>query len=393
MDADRTPNIVHVVNSLAPGGMERTLVRLLHEWGSDDLRHTVVTLRAAGPLAEELPDHTACRALDISGSSKTCWWRLANVLRRLRPAVIHARGTGTWSDAVLASLLLPSTPIVLGFHGWDGQGPVTRSAAWTARLARRSGARILTVSQRARDRLAGEIGIDATDISVIPNGVDTRRFTPVDPPRRAALRQSLGITPGEMAIGIVGSLTPIKRHDLLLDAFASVASDAPSLVMVIAGDGPLRGALEVRAAALGIDRRVHFLGPRKNIATILPALDLYVCASDSEGQSNAVLEALACGLAIISTDVGDHHELIIRPRAGIVIPSGDPMALAKALRQLCAGTELRQKAGARARRVAERHDVETMARRYASFYRGLVPGLDSSASPASFPGPALACVP
>ena len=393
MDADHRPTIVHIVTALAPGGMERVLVHMLHEWNVDRLRHVVVTLRAAGPLAQRLPDYTACRALNITGRSRSAWWSLAGVLRRLRPDVIHARGAGAWCDTILASMLEPCARVILGFHGWDGLNPVSRETKWAARLARRSGAQFLTVSHSARVRLAGEIGLDAEEIGVIPNGVDTQLFRPCDPQTKFQQRHDLGLSPTDLAVGVVGSLTSIKRHDVALDAFARVAVNHSALVLLIAGDGPLRGALQARAATLGMDRRVRFLGWRDDLPSMLPALDAYVCASDSEGQSNALLEALACGLPVVTTNVGDHAALVGQHDSGFVVPCSDPSALAAALCRLCADDRNRKDMGIRARQTVEPLSFSGMADRYESLYQSLVPGMVPAQESPREPHRTLVCVP
>lgn len=353
--------------------MQRTLVRLLGEWGESGFHHAVITLRDAGSLAATLPDHVACRALNIKGKSHTSWWRLAGVLRGLKPDILHARGAGCWSDALLASMLLPSARVILGFHGWDTPGAVSRPARWAAKVARRSGAVILTVSQRVRDQLSGEIAVPADEIHVIANGVDTRQFQPATVDQRAVLRGRLGLAPTDLVVGTVGSLVPVKRHNLLLDAFAAISAETPGLRLLIVGEGPMRDTLWERAAAMGLQERVRFLGHRDDVHQILPALDMYVCTSDSEGQSNALLEALASGLPVVSTDVGDHAAILRSSQAGLVVPIGDADALTLALRQLIADESLRRSLGEKARRAANGHDLPTMAANYQAYYRSLVP--------------------
>lgn len=373
MQPDRRPVIVHITNSLVRGGTEHALLRLLHEWCGDGFQHMVVTLRAAGPLAEFLPDDVACRALGIAGNSRLAWSRLAGMLRRIRPDVIHARGAGCWSDTVLASTMLPSARVVLGFHGWDAAGSLSRSVRVAAGIARRTGAAFLAVSVGLRARLAAEIAVPADEIEVLTHGVDTRRFHPLSMDQRAQLRRSLGFAEWDVVIGTVASLTPIKRHDLLLRALAKISRDNPRVQLILLGEGPERANLEALAQQLGIQARVRFLGYRSDVENVLPALDVYACTSDSEGRSNALLEGLATGLPVVSTDVGDHAAVLDGDSAGLIVPTGDTAALAAALRRLTDDQPLRQSMSANARRIALEQDVGPAAAAHTAFYRRLVP--------------------
>lgn len=385
--------VVHVLNSLACGGMEHTLVRMLREWSDPAFRHVVVTLREAGPLTASLPDHVACRALDIRNRSPFAWIRLAGVLGRLQPDLVHVRGARCWKDTALACLRVPAANVILGFHGWDASRAVTRGARMLGALARRQGARILTVSQASRRRLSAELGAPPDAIDVIPNGVDIRRFQPASPERRSALRRELGLAPDQPAIGIVGSLTPTKRHDLLLDAFTPIAVADPRPCLLIVGEGPQREWLEHRVATLGLTNRVRCLGWREDVERILPALDVYACTSDSEGCSNALLEALACGLPAVSTDVGDHAAVLTEHDAGFVTPPGQPKALVSALRRLLVEDRLRAAMGIQARRTVLKYDSATMAARYLDYYKTLVPHPCSRRSGCSWIRPATDVLP
>lgn len=386
MHPDTRPTIAHVIDSLAPGGTERLLMQMLHAWGTQPFRHVVVTLRDAGPLAENLPDHTACRGLHTRGRARTAWWQLARVLRGARASIIHARGAGCWSDAMLASMLVPSAALVLGFHGWDRPNAISRSARWAARFARRNGGGFLTVSEHAQARLAVRLRIPPHEIQVLSNGVDAQRFRPAGADTRPKVRATLGIAPDDIVVGSIGALTAVKRHDRLLEAFAQASTIQPSLILLIAGDGPLRTALEAQANALGLAERVRWLGWRNDVASLLHALDIYVCTSDSEGQSNALLEALASGVPAISTPVGDHAGLLGPLGAGLVVDQFDSHALAGGILRLAADAALRSDIGQRVRMTALQHDFFRMAARYQSYYQTRLPRAQSdSASISSAP--------
>ena len=369
MSFDSRPAIVHVVNSLDGGGTERTLVALLQAWARRDSgRHVVITLRRAGSLAAALPNEVACRALDIEGRSRWSAVRLGTAARSVGAGVIHARNTGTWADAIAARLLCPSSRLVLGFHGLEY---ATRMTAGTARLARwasRIGARFTTVSDAGRAQLVREAGIADECITTIHNGIDPARFANQDRSPRAEQRALLGIDPQTIVFGTIGSLTPIKQHERLIDAFARLSPQMREPHLVLVGDGPLRRHLLDRVASLGIADRVHLFGWRDDVAGCLAMMDSYVCPSASEGMSNALLEAMAAGLPCIATNVGGNVEVLRDERDGCLVPADSTDAMAEAMASLGASPRHRERLAMAARVRASAFSFDRTVRAYERYY-------------------------
>jgi len=209
---------------------------------------------------------------------------------------------------------------------------------------------VVAVSEPIRQTLIAR-GASPASIRRIPNGIDDRQFARNEAMRRAT-RQSLGIPDSTVVVGALGRLEPVKRFDVLLRAMAAVRVPAPTL-LVIAGDGSCRAALESQANALGLSDRTRFLGHRDDVQEIHQALDLYVQSSDSEGIPNAVLEAMAVETPVVATDVGGTNEIIDDGVHGLLVPAADPEALARAIRDTITD------AGATAARVrAARRRIE-----------------------------------
>lgn len=205
----------------------------------------------------------------------------------------------------------------------------------------------------------------------IPNGVDVERFAPVAPALRARLREELGCAPNELVVGCVAGLNPVKRHADLIDAFALVHSKLPQARLLLVGEGRMRHALEARIASRGLQGTVHLLGERRDISRVLPALDLFALASESEGMSNAILEAQSCGLAVVATHVGGNPELV-NADCGVLVEPGNPTVLAEALLQLLPDAARRMRMGVAARaRVLRNHSLQAMANAYLALYREL----------------------
>jgi len=231
--------------------------------------------------------------------------------------------------------------------------------------------RIVAPSRCIVDVLVKDERVDHTRCRTIFNGVDTERFRPADASTRTRLRTQLGFGDNECLIGCVASFTPVKRHIDLLGAFARAAQRQARLRLLLIGDGPLRSEISARIEELGVAEHVRLLGARTDVENILPALDIFTLASSTEGMSNALLEAQACGVPAVATSVGGNIE-VIRGDSGVLVPPAAPGALAAALCNLAGNAELRGAFGAAARRTAQREfSLDAMVAAYESMYAEL----------------------
>ncbi len=398
-------SIVHVVHSLEGGGTERMLLSLLDALDRhggrtllDDAQtaHVVCTLRRAGALAARLPGHVPCLPLNSVGRCRLGGLHLARAIAPRRPAIIHARNTGCWADALAAGLILrwgtrflprrltgwkadptvgwkAGPTVILGFHGLESGGALTPKQRRLARWACKFGARFTSVSHTGKDQLVTQAAIDASHIQVIANGVAIDRFAGDATPCRNAVRRSLGFAAQDIVVGSVASLTPVKDHLTLLRAVSALRTTLPGVKLLLVGDGPERAGLESFARANGPTGSVTFTGWREDVPTLLSGMDVYVCSSRSEGMSNGVLEAMASGLPVVATEVGDNERLITDGRHGRLVTPGDVAALARILRQLIRARGMRRAYGYAARQRAHRFTLEAAVRRYEQYYRSVSP--------------------
>jgi len=201
----------------------------------------------------------------------------------------------------------------------------------------------------------------------IPNGIPVAAQA-VPTGTREAVRAELGIAEDVAVFLTAGRLNEQKNHAMLLEAFARVPTPA---VLLLAGDGELRSALEARADAPDLRGRVHFLGVRRDLPRIYAAADVFVLASSWEGNPLVVLEAMAAGLPVVATRVGCVPELV-SPATGLLVPADDPLPFASALTFFATEPDLAKKMGRAAHDVAiARFDVSTMARSYSDLFTEL----------------------
>lgn len=217
---------------------------------------------------------------------------------------------------------------------------------------------------------ARDEGVPRNRMRCIPNGVDTERFKPVDAELRRAARASIDCMDDDLLVGCVADLFPVKRHEDLVDAFARLRASMPAARLVLIGDGPLRDEIKQQTIKQGLADAVRLLGPRRDVHVLLPALDLFALASDSEGLSNAILEAQACGLPVVATQVGGNPDLVDRT-CGSLVAARDPEGLAQAIAALLRDPAERVRMGQAARRrVVQKYSLDAMAQAYAALYRG-----------------------
>lgn len=187
----------------------------------------------------------------------------------------------------------------------------------------------------ALKQVAVNLGVPADKVEVVGNGVDAHKFHPLD---RADCRRALGLPADAPVLISVGGLVERKGFHRVIEALPELIRHYPGLVYLIVGgpsaEGNNRAELEAQVARLGLIDHVRFLGTRRpeELSTVLSAADVFVLATRMEGWANVFLEAMACGLPVVTTDVGGNREVVCRPELGTVVPFGDSVALGAALK-------------------------------------------------------------
>jgi len=382
MRSDSEPvRILHVVPDLDGGGLQNGLVKIIQGLPRDEFRHEVCCLHTGGRFRSRIGTAVPVRELHAGWHDPRTPIKLALAIRRFRPAVVHARNWSTWPDAVFAGWFAPRHRLVFSFHGWDTDRPVNPLRAVICRQLARWTDGLCGVSRSAMRQFAAETGLPAERFEVIPNGVDTTRFRPR--PDGGEVRRELGIAPDTVVIGSVGRLEPVKDYETLLAASAQLPRHPPYRCdVLLVGDGSERRRLVELCGTLGIAGRVHFVGWRDDPPRMMAAMDLFAMTSRREGLSNALLEAMACGLPVVATAVGGNTEVIDDRVHGRLVKPGDTEGLVGALIDLIRNKHARQRMGRHARtRVVRDYDVTRTLRRYADLYRRMARRNDPHPTP------------
>jgi glycosyltransferase involved in cell wall biosynthesis len=316
--------VVVMLTSFDIGGTERQTVELVRRLDRERFRVHVACFHRRGALLEDLPASVAIESFPLDG------FRSPGAVRQLLRFTSWCRSIGAClvhTCDLYANMFGLSGARLAGITTRIGSrrdvitGDKTRLQLAGQRHAYRLAHAIVANSAAAAAQLARE-GVPDEKVRLIPNGVDTERFG------RARSARPI------RRVVMVANLRPEKGHDVLLAAVPRILAVHPDAEFVLAGSGPCRDALESQARAGGVDRRVRFLGECRNVPEVLADGDLFVLPSRTEAMPNAVIEAMAAGLPVVASDVGGIPELIAHDRTGLLVPAGDPAALAAAVTEL-----------------------------------------------------------
>ncbi len=365
---------VALVNRLVHGGAERLAYQLVRDLDPQRFDRTLCVTRAddpghAVPGSEPAAWRDELRADGVrvielrrrGRADLAAWAPLWRELRRSDVLHAHMFGSNVW-----ASVLGPAArvPVVISHeHAWAHTGG-RHQALIDRRLVARGSDVLIAPSSIVAGRMVEQDGVPAERVVTLPNGIEARTPTP-----GRDLRAELGIDAGAPVVVAVGSLRPVKRFDLLVAAAARLRDRVPGLCVLIAGDGSERSRLEAAIAADGLEGTVRLLGARSDVPDVLTAADVAVTCSDAEASPLAIMEYMAAGLPTVATRVGGIPEVIEEGVDGVLVPPGDPDALACEVAALLDDPDRRAALGAAARRHrAERFDLSVMVERVEQLY-------------------------
>jgi glycosyltransferase involved in cell wall biosynthesis len=361
--------ILHLVESLERGGLERVVVNLALAQHAAGNAVVVVCLFREGALAHELS--SAGVRVSCAQKSASLDWRAVRHVRQelaaLHADVLHTHNAMANYYGVLAALGT-RVRVVNTRHGMGSAS----ANALTERLFRVSllrTAAVAAVCEHARRHFVGVGTVPARLVHVVYNGIRVEDFVTASPAARTAARATLGVPADAYLVGTVGRLNWAKDHALLLDAFAALRQHMPQSRLVLIGEGSLRSDLEARALGAGVSPQVTFAGDRGDVPSLLPAFDVFALTSATEGYSIALLEAAAAALPVVATDVGGNREIVQDGSTGIVVRDRTAAEFARALADLGASSERRAELGRNARKWAEAFgSVAAMAASYSALY-------------------------
>ncbi|HEX8844052.1 MAG TPA: glycosyltransferase [Pyrinomonadaceae bacterium] len=382
---------MYVISDLSIGGAEMMLYKLLAETDRTRFEPVVVSLMDGGTLRERIEAlGIAVHTLGVSPKLPTPLdlWRLVRLKRRLRPDLVVGWMYHSCLALQLANFFSPRSAKVLWSIHYSISSLseekwltalVIRACAFLSRLPDK----IIFVSRDGQSK-HGPLGFRTESSCVIPNGIDTAMFAP-SREARASVRSELGLPGGAVLVGMVGRYHRMKDHANFLRAAARVSKTHPETHFLLAGRGVDGGNQELRLLIdeLGLARRTHLLGERRDVPRLAAGLDIFSLSSRyGESFPNVIGEAMGCAVPCVVTDVGDASWIV--GGAGRVVPPRDACALADAWAEVInLGEEGRAELGRAAlSRVNELFPLKSVVQRYEDLYEAVLAGRTSeSAAP------------
>ena len=352
--------VLFLVTSMPVGGAETLLMNLVRRLDPHRFSPEIACLKDRGPLGEqlaaEMPVHCNLiahkldlgvlfrlyrlmkhRKIDavvtVGAGDKMFWGRLAAKLAGV-PVIVSALHSTGWPDSV-GTLNRLLTPLTDGFIG---------------------------VADAHTNHLVCQEGFPLRKVFTIFNGVDTDRFSPGS---GARIREELGIPTDTPVVGILAALRPEKNHELFLTGAQSILRQLPEAQFLIIGDGPRRKELEALSQQLSIADSTHFLGSRSDIPEIMHALDIMALTSHNEASPVSILEALSCGVPVVSAEVGSVPETVVPGETGKLFARGDLEGYVQGAVELLTHLEEARELGREGRRRVEQNwSLDAMVKGY-----------------------------
>ena len=357
--------IVQLIENLELGGLERLAVDLAIAQSHAGHQVLLYCLFGAGPLSAPLE----AAGIPIVTFDKPPGFSLGTVFamaKRLRADhvdVVHGHNPGVHHYAALAAKLAGVPVCINTWHSVlnsQGKRYQERFFRWVKPLT----SHVVFICDFVRKGIEPGLGFPPAKCSTILNGIPLEPFLshPAAPGSRAP----------EIRLGTIGRLVPAKGHSILIEAFARICRQAMQASLSIFGYGALEEDLRAQIVRLGVEDRVHLAGRTNDSAATLQGFDVFVFSSVNEGLPLVILEAMAAGLPIVSTNVGGIPEVLPSESAWLS-PPGDAPALADAMLQAIQCSTLRQRGDAARQLASSTYGLEHMARRYEDLYRRLVP--------------------
>lgn len=367
--------IAYVIPTLDQSGAERQLTLLAGGLPGDQYEPHMIALNRGGHYADVLqeqgvPVHVLGKRFRFDPLT---WWRLRSLLHRLQPQIVQSFIFAANSYVRLPGVCPSNAKVIISERCVD-----VWKSGWQKSLDRRLADRMHMMTANS-DSVAAfyrdEIGIASEQLTVIPNGIPKARSV-----SNGQLHKELGLSPDCRIIGFVGRLAPQKNLRDLVWGFHLLKQAAPSPVaLVIIGEGPQRDSLAQFLTDLGTRDLVHFLGHRDDASELMQDFSIFCLPSGFEGMSNSLMEAMACGVPSVVSDIPPNLELIRHEKNGLTFPVGKAPDLAKAVLRLLSDDELSRRLGKAAQGViAAEHSVAALVQRHEELYQRLLSPADTA---------------
>lgn len=366
----RPINVLHIVETLGTGGMENGVVNLVNGLDPEIVSAEVLCTRGLGDFAKRIPSTKLHFDRSVGSGIVSAIRAVSRTCLNERFDIVHSHSWATLMPGFFGSKLSRTPKFVHGEHGTLYLDRLRRQIIQRTIFNRADCC--LSVSASLKSEITSKLRLPESKFSVILNGVDLSKFRP-DPRQKQRLLKAIQADADSTIIGSVGRLVPVKDYPTLLRAFAMLSGSAEkNCHLVLVGDGPERVKLQKLAEDLKISGITHFLGVSDAIENVMPAFDIFVLPSIHEGMSNTLLEAAACGVVTVASDILPNREIVAADHTGMFFDVGNPKSLCTKLRLLVSDRHRREGMSGNSLAFAkDKLSIRKMIRNYEQFYCAL----------------------
>lgn len=353
---------MHIVLSLECGGLEKIAIELSAKLNSGTFNSCICCLDKFGELSvvAENKNVNVILVKRKPGKDLTLPFRLARAFKKRSINLVHTHNLVPLLYGSLAAKIAGIPVVINTRHGRERKH--IHSTIWNMNNA------LIAISKDAKNELLKWNTLPSEKVTVIYNGIDIDAYESGSQPAEA--KKDLHLNPADFVVGTVARLSPEKDQRTLLAAFLKVAGRIPGAKLVVVGDGILKNELTNYSRMLGIADKVRFLGFRADINKLLPAFDVFVLSSLTEGISLTLLEAMAAGIPVIATNVGGTPEIIDDGISGFLIPPNDAEEIEKKIITLFNNKELAARFSKSGRiKAKEKFSLNGMVDKYRILYK------------------------
>lgn len=367
-------HIAHIVYSFSTGGLENGMVNLINHLPCANYKHSIICLTTYDKdfFARIKTPNTDIYSLNKPPGNGVSWlFRCWKLLRKLNPDICHSRNLSAMEAQVAA--FMSNVPFRLhGEHGWDVRdlGGVNQKFQYIRRILKPFIHQFIGLSVEATDYLECKIKVSPNKINHICNGVDIEKFKPFSTEN---LLPAKFFGAENLIFSTVGRLAEVKNQTFLVDAFLALLKKyqyAQNLKLVVVGEGELLPTLKEKVSKANAENHVWFAGNRHDVDKLMPQFDVFILPSLAEGISNTFLEAMACGLPVIATDVGGNVELMYEAhKSSHLVGVNNISELVNSMSQFVESKEyLRNSAVCVRNYCVENFSIDTMVNKYHQIY-------------------------
>ena len=372
--------IAHVIYHFGMGGLENGLVNIINRLPDKQYRHVVICMTGHDHFKDRLNKPVEIYDMHKKpGKDLMVYYRLWKALRKIKPDIVHTRNLSALEAQLPA--LLAGVPIrIHGEHGRDVHDLDGNNKRYQQirKLFSYLVNHYIPLSQDLKNYLTQKVGIKENKITTICNGVDINKFHVYQNTNNQQLDGPEGfLNKNTLVIGTVGRLEQVKDQMNLLNAFILLLKQPEvkdkDIKLLLVGDGSQKNKLLQKIQAEQLQDKVWLAGARDDVPQLMSIMSVFVLPSLAEGISNTILEAMACSLPVIATDVGGNSELVINAQTGWIVPRSNPGAIKDKCLLYITSPELLKKHSQQARKTIEQYfSIDTMVNNYNRVYTTLI---------------------